>query len=564
MNELSKLNQIKLIEEQLKPGVLNEINDSFAKGFNDISIDTLKFLRSAIKLFPKLNSTSKEALAFYQIVFCNPDINFKVPDINVFENLQDLTDFLKCYKNYKEDAFKLITSKSKIKNIYNYVMFAAKNYNIDTFADLTFKTKRIFGIIYKFDEPNILKVKPLLKDIKNTKNLEDRLQFLYENYVCKPQEIPDEMLDASLSLEQLEFLKTAIKNEWNIERCKTFDNRTCKMISNNAGIFDCASYIRFIINLDKNYSTSFIKKCILNYKDFENEEFRENFFLKNTNYTDKHIKYFKENYPDKLNDIMLIITNPYFEKYKDLFEKNISFLSKKEFFILAFVLNYFYDNDLKPFFETKFSEKQKEALIKSAKSSFFSKLDILNYIDESYSCEQIIFLSKQLNKNRPIKNALNPSFSLEHMEHRIFYDILDKKFKTEEEYDTNYTKDKNIMYFMYSDLEQSLDKNKAIPDLIKDVTLFSRIYPQFNFDIDKMVRNCNFYNFHDLKAEVDWGLKNNIDIGIYYTFEYSYEQQDVIKEALIAGKDISKILDPSIKAKDMREILDIKNITEER
>ena len=115
MNEFNKLNQIKLIEEQLKPGVLNEINDSFAKGFNDMSIDTLKFLRSAIKLFPKLNSTSKEALAFYQIVFCNSDINFKVPDINVFENLQDLTDFLKCYKNYKEDAFKLITSKSKIK-----------------------------------------------------------------------------------------------------------------------------------------------------------------------------------------------------------------------------------------------------------------------------------------------------------------------------------------------------------------------------------------------------------------------------------------------------------------
>ena len=166
---------------------------------------------------------------------------------------------------------------------------------------------------------------------------------------------------------------------------------------------------------------------------------------------------------------------------KDIKEKFIN-LSSKECDLLYETENFSDENNsisknkvlekVSFLFDDKFTLQQKSALIDSFKKQVALDKFIIDFVDDSFLPDQIIFLRDELLSGKEIKNACNSKFDIEHMSHIIYYNTKKITFKNDKDYDANYVADKN------KDLENFIN---SYENLFDDKKLLMKLMLPKNF-----------------------------------------------------------------------------------
>ena len=169
-------------------------------------------------------------------------------------------------------------------------------------------------------------------------------------------------------------------------------------------------------------------------------------------------------------------------------------------------------------FDNKFTLQQKSALIDNFKKQVALEKFIIDFVDNNFLPNQIIFLRDELLSGKEIKNACNPKFDVEHMGHIIYYNTKKITFKNDKDYDTNYTADKNkdLENFInsYEDLfgdKETSDKINAAKELLKinkeyGLNLDIEILKEDDFNPGLIIQTVKLCN--DLKIDVKKTLEN--------------------------------------------------------
>lgn len=238
-----------------------------------------------------------------------------------------------------------------------------------------------------------------------------------------------------------------------------------------------------------------------------------------------------------------------------LFDENFDKYSYESFEVLGSLANTYGIKDilakekidLTEFFETNFSDKQKQALLKD----FYAQMNttknfVINYVDKTYSAEQIEFLSENLILKKDITSICNSKYSTEHMRHKLFYNEKGIVFNKENEYDENYVRDKNNEYESYSRIRRQLDffKNANVENLELVINWFVEMnkYNNMSIDIDGFLNNIDYIDVIRISTILSTAAEHKIDAGLYVNGKYNYTQMSKITEAIESGKDYMSLI----------------------
>ena len=220
------------------------------------------------------------------------------------------------------------------------------------------------------------------------------------------------------------------------------------------------------------------------------------------------------------------------------------------------------DFDIAHFLELKYNYEQKQTLLTDV-TRFGNKDFIYKYVNETYSPKQIEELAYALYNGKEIKKACNPDYTIEHMRHIIFYESKGISFKDEEDYDKNYTVDKNKDYdtflYMYNELTGDDSYRNDIQSKLTEIRWYGNLNKAYGMtiNIDAMLTSPKcYFDIVSMSHLIDFCISNKINAGIFMDGKHSFAQMKIIAEAIATGKSYKKFLNLKLSIEKMEEMLE--------
>ena len=255
-----------------------------------------------------------------------------------------------------------------------------------------------------------------------------------------------------------------------------------------------------------------------------------------------------------------VMTNKYFK----LFDKNYDKYVYGEMDVLNTFVSSLKGNkidkkiDFSYFFDINFNYEQKKALLKDINRYNPDKF-IKNYVDESFSPQQISCLADALYRGENIKNACNSDFSIEHMRHVIFFNSKGLFFKDDKEYDTKFVEFKNNEYKRFVEVYDDLEKMsyRRVDDIMMNIRFYSKLNTEYNMsiDIDSILHSDIYLESTEVYKILKRAMDHNVDAGMYLNGKFSIDQMDVLETALEKNVKNDELFNPKLSAKKMKEML---------
>lgn len=162
-------------------------------------------------------------------------------------------------------------------------------------------------------------------------------------------------------------------------------------------------------------------------------------------------------------------------------------------------------------FKKDFNFEQKTELLKNLQRQMPDKC-IIDYVNPEFSAEQIAVLRHELIFGKDIKNALNPSFTVDHMKHIIYYNTKGIVFENDADYDKNYVKDKNADYKNFLNFyDEIINDSYRAEERIRDVTVLSRINTVYDLNLNIEEFSQHYVSYELIDEILKYCKKNNVN-----------------------------------------------------
>ena len=162
-------------------------------------------------------------------------------------------------------------------------------------------------------------------------------------------------------------------------------------------------------------------------------------------------------------------------------------------------------------FKKDFNFEQKTELLRNLQKQMPDKC-IVDYVNPEFSAEQIAVLRRELIFGKDIKNALNPSFTVDHMKHIIYYNTKGIIFENDADYDKNYVKDRNADYKNFLNFyDEIIDNSYNAEERIRDVTTLSRINAAYDLNLNIEEFSQHYVNYELIDEILKYCKKNNVN-----------------------------------------------------